>query len=354
MYIKSNNVRNEFLDIIKGITIFLVIWGHTIQYCSIGKFDFFENIVFKIIYSFHMPLFMLVSGYISFYSSKRKLYYRIKQRVVSLLIPILTWNTLRFIIIKTNDYITEGEYYINFNEYINNLMGLWFLWALLIISISVIFIEKYFEGENILFNLLCYLALWMILSICIKRWRVEFMYPYFMSGYLFNKYKDKIGENLRKIRFLCIPVSIIMILFFEKKHYVYVTGTNIFNFNYEFLYKLNIDIFRLVTGFVVSIAFITIIEFIYNKKISLGKNLFTSLGIVSLQIYVLQSLILELIFPKIFKILIYRLNLFNLLEDGYIYNFILTPIISIFITILIYSIISKINNKRLKKILFGR
>lgn len=64
--------RNSFIDFVKGVLIFLVVLGHCIQYGS-GKYYFtrqsyFENILFKIIYSFHMPLFSLISGFLFFYS----------------------------------------------------------------------------------------------------------------------------------------------------------------------------------------------------------------------------------------------------------------------------------------------
>lgn len=47
----------QYLDVVKGFAIFLMLWGHSIQYCTNGEFDFFENNAFKFIYSFHMPLF---------------------------------------------------------------------------------------------------------------------------------------------------------------------------------------------------------------------------------------------------------------------------------------------------------
>lgn len=55
--------RNEKLDNLKGIAIFLVVWGHSLQYLNNGEFDFFENSLFQVIYSFHMPLFMVISGF---------------------------------------------------------------------------------------------------------------------------------------------------------------------------------------------------------------------------------------------------------------------------------------------------
>lgn len=55
--------REKHIDIIKGIAIFLVLWGHCIQSIA-GDEGFFSNWVIRIIYSFHMPLFMVMSGYL--------------------------------------------------------------------------------------------------------------------------------------------------------------------------------------------------------------------------------------------------------------------------------------------------
>ena len=45
--------RNITIDIMRGITITLMIIGHLIPYASYS---------FNIIYSFHMPIFFLLSG----------------------------------------------------------------------------------------------------------------------------------------------------------------------------------------------------------------------------------------------------------------------------------------------------
>lgn len=56
--------RSTSVDLLKGYAIILVVLGHALQY-NINNFD--NNIVFRIIYSFHMPLFMFASGYVAFY-----------------------------------------------------------------------------------------------------------------------------------------------------------------------------------------------------------------------------------------------------------------------------------------------
>jgi len=64
------NARNIKLDNFKGILIFLVVIGH-----SLFSYNYFnKDISIKIvnfIYSFHMPLFLIISGHLSKNSNKR-------------------------------------------------------------------------------------------------------------------------------------------------------------------------------------------------------------------------------------------------------------------------------------------
>ena len=56
--------RNRMLDSLKGFAIFLVVLGHVIQ-TVFAPDSYDSNVIFKIIYSFHMPLFIFISGYLS-------------------------------------------------------------------------------------------------------------------------------------------------------------------------------------------------------------------------------------------------------------------------------------------------
>jgi fucose 4-O-acetylase-like acetyltransferase len=49
--------RDTFLDIAKGLAIILVVIGHVVQ----GSSEKFDGLLwFRVIYSFHMPLFVFV------------------------------------------------------------------------------------------------------------------------------------------------------------------------------------------------------------------------------------------------------------------------------------------------------
>ncbi len=66
------SIRNQYVDSLKGLCIFLVIFGHCLQYGSGAVFlsdgEYWENLGMKFIYSFHMPLFMAISGYLFAFS----------------------------------------------------------------------------------------------------------------------------------------------------------------------------------------------------------------------------------------------------------------------------------------------
>jgi fucose 4-O-acetylase-like acetyltransferase len=98
------NNRNDFLDMAKGIAIILVVIGHTVQRWSA---DFDEEFWFRVIYSFHMPLFVFLSGAVaSFWFNPEKLapltlghslnslLLRTKKAFVRLVIPFVCWGVI--------------------------------------------------------------------------------------------------------------------------------------------------------------------------------------------------------------------------------------------------------------------
>lgn len=68
-------MRLRYLDIAKGIGIICVIIGHTVEH---GSF------LFNVIFSFHMPLFFIVSG-ILFRKNEKSQF--VKKKFRSLIVP---------------------------------------------------------------------------------------------------------------------------------------------------------------------------------------------------------------------------------------------------------------------------
>lgn len=91
-------VREKDIDLLRGGAVILVLWGHAIQYMSQGKLDFYENIVFRFIYGFHMALFMTISGYLFWYSNQKYEFLPLMRKTFrNILHPLIVWSTVSFL-----------------------------------------------------------------------------------------------------------------------------------------------------------------------------------------------------------------------------------------------------------------
>ena len=88
--------RLEYVDQIRGLAILSVVIGHIIQFNNIqGGLD---NRVLNIIYSFNMPLFFFISGYIGYKTIKvsdiNSFLQHLQKKFIGLCIPLLTWSLI--------------------------------------------------------------------------------------------------------------------------------------------------------------------------------------------------------------------------------------------------------------------
>jgi len=113
----TNKYRDAFLDIAKGLAIILVVIGHVIQ----GSAENFDDLLwFRVIYSFHMPLFVFLSGAVaaiafqsdsvkdgikaSFHQAKLK----ISKAAVRLLLPFVVWCVINQLIYHHSDSVMSA------------------------------------------------------------------------------------------------------------------------------------------------------------------------------------------------------------------------------------------------------
>lgn len=143
-----NYERYSWLDILKGFGIIFVVVGH---FCSIDA-------VYNWIYSFHMPLFFLASGYLY---HKRPIMSTIKHKFLTLMVPYFFFGIITSIYYVLNEFIFARE--VNFGELILGLLYgtysrlvynrvLWFLPALFCVSV-IYNILKVGGGQNLLYIL---------------------------------------------------------------------------------------------------------------------------------------------------------------------------------------------------------
>ena len=121
-----------------------------------------KNFLHNYIYSLHMPLFAVLSGWLFSVSfKKRSAKEIIVSRLKSLFLPIVAWQfciNVYNIVIKAIQG-TDRINIISLFNYKNILGNMWFLWSILICSFLVIFIKSIFKDKLIVYiAMLCTLT----------------------------------------------------------------------------------------------------------------------------------------------------------------------------------------------------
>lgn len=125
--------RDTFLDCLKGFAIGSVVLGHTFQGATP---DFDHYLPFRLVYSFHMPMFMFVAGMTaSFGFSKRmntapdfpSYVSEIRSKALRLVVPFVTWAIIQYFLNHPEGY-GPATWLLHVLQFPDN--GLWFLWIL--------------------------------------------------------------------------------------------------------------------------------------------------------------------------------------------------------------------------------
>lgn len=174
--------RILYIDGIKAVLIFLVIWGHVIQYTNMN--EGLNNPIAAFIYSFHMPMFMMLSGVFF----KRQLQLRcsmlLRKNFSRLILPTIVVTFSLFLIVFVNKPRGLGES-------INWLWSCrpWFVTTLFFCNVITALLYKVIK--HIEFTFLVTFILFCLLPIMSDR--LIFLYPYFVLGYYILNINEKKG-----------------------------------------------------------------------------------------------------------------------------------------------------------------
>lgn len=161
--------RQTWLDFVKGLLIFLVVLGHSIAGDRAKNYDII-GITHYFIYSIHMPMFMLISGYLS------KKPVNIKKAVKNYLIPYIIFDCLYLVGLAVRGQ--EVSWNILFPTYVY-----WYILALFIMRIILS------TSNNFLVALILFVLSFFSVTITEHTWtflslgRVFLLYPIFYLGY---------------------------------------------------------------------------------------------------------------------------------------------------------------------------
>lgn len=211
--LKTSNKRDTFIDSLKGIAIILVVIGH-VAVAMFGEDQAENNIIFRICYSFHMPLFMTISGFLTGGGKNIHDFIWLKRRAQRLLLPYIIWSivfcTIRF----------DGLYGYVYNVFVEP--AIWFLPCLFLCNTYLVFLN-YIKSQKVVKAIIIYFIvsiIGIILNIRIMKDFTIFL-PFYMLGYV---YKNNITDVLND-KHKCIILSCCTVLY-PISMFVYTFGTN--------------------------------------------------------------------------------------------------------------------------------
>lgn len=318
------------LDIIKAFAIFLVLWGHSLQHFT--NIDY-STITYRIIYSFHMPLFMAIVGYFALPLLRESFISVFLKKFRQLILPAISFTLIFFLL---------GCYeYNGFIPFIKKLINnFWFLRCAFVcfIYFYIFAFNQKFRNVGILVSLL--------LSPFITYQHFEIMYPSFVLGYFLRNYRCKIESSKKSICLISGVIFITLLIFFDEKFWRIPSFTLNLN-SPDFIQYWYLKGYLLIIGILGVIFFLSL----FLNIAPLFKSFYNSkyvnkVGQYTLGIYLLQALLIEIILRK-------YINIGN--SDTFLYNFVICPAISLIVLIICVSIIDMINRfKVLSFVLLGK
>ena len=228
--------RNYSLDVFKGVLIFLVVFGHFLLPVKEREYALFNKLFF-FIYSFHMPAFIFLSGYLYYDSWKRK------GTKLKSVIPLIMLFLMMKILLHISDMLFYGDRNI-IPDFLHESSTPWYISTLIFFRLSLYPLELFlklnkkkltYDAVTIYVTVLT--VFFTFFSMLNMNWqvrvddflsldRVVSFAPYFYIGILYKKYssvsKTSIFEEIN-MRFFAIGAFCVLGFFVLFKYVRFYT-----------------------------------------------------------------------------------------------------------------------------------
>lgn len=307
------NSRDFRLDFAKGILILLVIVGHAFFPLYTTDRAYLDIFLYKFIYSFHMPAFMLLSGYF-FYTSNCKPFNKvIVSKLISIGVPFLCFSCAIWLMMQMKNFISsDWTSFVGTNNIVYDLCDflltskvMWFLASLLINCFIVAILSRISYGY-IGYVLILIGSLFIPVDHSYIHPGYLFLFPFFLIGYYLKKNNVSLfwGVGKKYIIILLCCVSILGLYLYNEDTYIYFTGMNVLT-DHPLRSMVN-NIHRFMVGVSMCFLFFSTIGYLYSSKYSTSGvvTLIENVGNYTLGIYGFQQVIFGIIINcfELFKI----------------------------------------------------
>ena len=207
---KEQATRIQTFDVLKAIAILAVVYTHCLQFMGIG--NYWHHPIFKLTYAFHMPLFMVISGYFACHSLQLPLKDLIKKKSVQLLLPCIT---AAIVVIAINRLIGWNPKHAGLMEFATNL---WYLKSLFACFVIGKLASMCCKGKT-----LPTIIVGLLLAFPIHLYHVNFMMPFFWMGYAWRKKPDVIRNHSKGILLVSLLIFGLLWPFWDGYYTTYAT-----------------------------------------------------------------------------------------------------------------------------------
>lgn len=282
--------RNDFVDFAKGVLITLVCVGHSIQFLSYRNVGFWGDPFFKMIYVFHMPLFMGLSGYVArrgILNATRtpaEAMRYLGARTLSLLLPVFSWV---IVLQGAGTVVSRSRTWAEFPAAVafQASISFWFLWALLVSVCLMVAAELAGRFRPPA------LALLSVGLMALPDWDnlhlIKYVFPYFVLGYFLAGFDLNIGpETRRRSWATTIALGLAALACYamwDDRTYIYISRMSFATANLR-----NVGV-RWLAGLVVSAFALRVLSKLYPRIPRSVRGGLSTLGKDSIFVYLLQT-----------------------------------------------------------------
>lgn len=291
---KCSKRRNKVIDGLKGIAIMCVVLGHAVVVNYPETYQ--TNFIFKVCYSFHMPLFMVLSSYIVGMRTDDYINNSwIKKRTIRQMIPNILWTIISMMYYgRTNLF-----YYLFVDPFY------WFLTCLWIYNLILFFSVKMKKYKPLFI-----IGMFFIVVILNRLFKTPMLvnlalyYPFYFVGIYFNKIYSLRKHFFDKLSLVCAmlyPISFLIYSYTMNPSDAFINIAELLQLEQTVRIKWLFSIFNIAfSKYIVSILgicfFIVIIRYLCKLKIGNG---LCFLGKYTMTIYLLHMLLIRVISKSI-------------------------------------------------------
>ncbi|MEG0152881.1 acyltransferase family protein [Niameybacter sp.] len=268
--------RVYLLDNLKGLLIFLVVFGHSLE---LFKDDYFATqVLYTFIYLFHMPAFVFVSGYFSKNLDKSRatafksflMPFILFNIIWNLIAAVATWDMSQF------SFLTPG----------------WALWYLMSMFFWKIFLKDLVKIKYVLpisFIVGLGAGLFSEFNGILSLSRTLVFFPFFLIGYKTSE--DKLFRLKKPTRFFSFAITLlalsfaIFICYFKIFPIEFLYGSDAFE---SYTVPLWLGLISRILLYIIGFSFV----FVLANTMPAKSTFFSKIGCNTLPIYILHTYLL--------------------------------------------------------------